>query len=136
MKNKKNIIAIILVIGAVISVIYGITAKPKAAGKKLLDTELDIGRKTTSSERIVPIERRAKKTRFKSWGKSPFVSGSQGQRGLMLSGIVWHKTKPKAIISSEVVGLGDRVGNYIVKEITQDKVVLTDGSKDYELKME
>lgn len=58
---------------------------------------------------------------------SPKAKTSTGYR---LSGIFWNEIKPSAIINGLVVSVGSMVGLAKVKEIAQDKVVLSDGNND------
>lgn len=73
--------------------------------------------------------------------RDPFVASQQGSSeemspsGLLLCGIIWDKEKPLAIINEEIVGKGDKIGQYIVKTIEQDSVVLNEGEKDYKLNL-
>ncbi|NQT22894.1 MAG: hypothetical protein HQ579_05575 [Candidatus Omnitrophica bacterium] len=136
MKNKKTIIAIILGIGAIISIIYGITSKPTGVHKSPGVSQTSDRHGLSQEERIVPTKRLSQRTRFKSWGRNPFAPGSAGRGGLSLSGIIWSKRSPKAVINSEVVSVGDNIGVYSVKEIKKDCVILSDGTEDCELKME
>lgn len=75
------------------------------------------------------------------WSRCPFsgkfYSGNQGVASdLGLAGILWDKEKPQAIINNEVVSKGGSVGGYSVLEIKKDRVVLSDGSNVFELKLE
>lgn len=54
----------------------------------------------------------------------------------ILGGILWDVNKPAAIISGEVVAKGDSVGSYVVVEVQPDRVILNDGEKDIELRLE
>ena len=55
--------------------------------------------------------------------------------GASLSGIIWDKIKPVAVINGKIVKIGDSVDNSRIINIKQDRVVLNDGVKDYELKL-
>jgi len=55
--------------------------------------------------------------------------------GLNLSGIMWNKRKPLAIINNKVVKVGDRAGGNIVVEIKVDRVILSDGERQFEVKL-
>ena len=48
---------------------------------------------------------------------------------------MWDKEKPIAIINGEIIKVGDNVGGNIVVDIKQDRVILNDGAKDFELKL-
>lgn len=54
---------------------------------------------------------------------------------LSLSGILWDKVKPLAVINGNVVKPGDKVGGSVLVEIKQDRVVLREGSITREIKL-
>ncbi|MFH0762303.1 MAG: hypothetical protein V1925_00205 [Candidatus Omnitrophota bacterium] len=54
---------------------------------------------------------------------------------IALSGILWDKDKPLAIINNKVVKTGDKAGGCRVVEIKEESVVLNDGARDFELKL-
>lgn len=56
--------------------------------------------------------------------------------GLSLSGIVWDKDKPSAIINNNICAGGDIVNGYVIRGIKKDKVIFTDGNQEFELKLE
>ncbi|MBF0618948.1 MAG: hypothetical protein HQL19_02145 [Candidatus Omnitrophica bacterium] len=76
------------------------------------------------------------------WGaRAPFYAGSEVKAPLSLpesslrklpelSGVLWHEEKPCALLNDRAVGIGDRVDGFIVKEIRQDRVILTEGKTD------
>ena len=137
MQNKKVLTLIILSVFAVISLIYGIMAKPAKgrAGKVSLSQNKNL----TSPTACVIENRRAKHSKFKSWKRNPFVpvvSNVPQQSNLVLSGIIWNKEKPKAIIGEAIVTKGDKIGGNTVVDIKPDKVILNDGTKEFELKLE
>ena len=71
------------------------------------------------------------------WGRDPFsgkvYSSTERAINLSLSGILWDSKNPQALINSEIVRVGDTLGNYTVIGITKDRVILNDGTKDFEL---
>jgi len=48
---------------------------------------------------------------------------------------MWSEKNPGAMINDTIVKNGDRIGDNTVIEIRQDKVILSDGTKDFELKL-
>lgn len=141
MKDKKVIILIVLGIGAVISIIYGITtpakweARPDAAAASKSLNHVAVTR--VESKAAQPAERRYKRSAYTSWKRSPFVpAGTSVSSSLVLSGIIWNKDKPKAMIGDAIVLKGDTVGGNKVVDIKPDSVILNDGTKDFELKIE
>ena len=137
MRDKKLVILIVLSIFAVISLIYGIVASSKGKVKKA-PTVTGENLQQASSQELVFSERRAKRSKFTSWKRNPFTlqkTSSKAFKGLVLSGIMWDKGKPLAIINGEIVKIGDNVSGNIVVDIKQDRVILNDGIKDFELKL-
>lgn len=137
MKNKKVIILIVLGIFAIISLIYGITTGPKGRSRR---AEIAVGGnfQPASSQAILSTQRRAKRSSFTSWKRNPFVpTGIPGTpSNLVLNGILSSGNNLKAMIGDNIVGKGDKIGNNTVIEIKEDRVILNDGTKDFELKLE
>lgn len=142
MKNKKVIALIVLGIGAVVSLIYGVTAPPKRSGR--VDTKpgpaphpADNQAAYEPAEKIIPTKRRAKHTEFDSWSENPFIpKKAKIAEKLALGGIMWSEKDPKAVIGSEMVSRGDVVGGYKVVEIKKDRVILKDGAEEIILKLQ
>ena len=139
MKDKKVVIAIILCIGALISLIYGITAGPRTKRKVSPGLEAASTDETIcSSKYIVPAERRSATTDFATWGRNPFVPKAAPEikgSDIILDGIMWDKENPKAIINNAIVGIGDEIkGNRII-EIEKESVTLNDGTEDFTLSL-
>lgn len=135
MKDKKIIVLIILGIGAVISLIYGIGAP---SGMKRAPAVGDLtGIKPVPSERaLVIIPRKQARTSFLSWERNPFIPVKDAAESLILEGIIWNEQVPKAIISGEIVAVGDFVEGSKIIAIEKDKVILGEGEKQFELNLE
>lgn len=140
MQNKKVVALIILAVLAVISLIYGVTASPKGRVKEAAAAKRQaaIAPPQQGAKNIVPAGRRAKRSQFKTWKRSPFASGLtvSTTTELTLNGIIWNKTNPKAMIGDAIVGKGDTIGENKVIDIKPNRVILNDGTKDFELKIE
>jgi len=67
---------------------------------------------------------------------APIVLKGNTQSGFALTGILWDKIKPLAIIDGEVVKKGDQLGGKTVEDIRQDMVILNDGQEFLEIKLE
>lgn len=67
---------------------------------------------------------------------APIVFKGNTQSGFALTGILWDKIKPLAIIDGEVVKKGDQLGGKTVEDIRQDMVILSDGQEFLEIKLE
>lgn len=140
MQNKKLIILAILGILAIFSLIYGIVASPKTRRSPQV-RELDIQpeREVYLTEKPILTQRVAKRTNYASWSRNPFTlqkTSSKAFKGLILDGIIWDKEKPMALINGEIVKIGDSVSANLVVDIKQDRVILNDGAKDFELKLD
>jgi hypothetical protein len=141
MQDKKVIALIVLTVLAVISLIYGVTASPKSRANSAATAEgqVAIAPAQGAAKSVVSTGRRARRSQFKAWKRSPFAKGitaSTTTPALTLNGIIWNKVRPKAMIGDAIVVEGDTVGANKVVDIQQDRVILNDGTKDFELKIE
>jgi len=53
-----------------------------------------------------------------------------------LNGILWDSRQPLAIINNKVVKKGDKIAGNVVVNIKEDRVILSDGSNLFELRIE
>lgn len=140
MQNKKLFILVILAIIAAFSLLHGILSPSKTRQELLTKGEVIQQKEISTTENaIVWANRRAKKSSYPSWGRDPFSPQAQPIRvsaGPILNGIMWDKEKPLAIINDIIVKVGDRIGLNLVVDIKQDKVILNDGTRDFELRLE
>lgn len=56
--------------------------------------------------------------------------------GLAIKGIVYFKESPVAIINDELVEKGESIGDYLVLEIEEKRVILKKGDQEFILKLE
>ena len=91
----------------------------------------------------MPAKKKNKKrTDYKDWGKNPFSvskaasASAVGSQGARLGGIIYDANDVCALINDELVHRGDSVGGKKVVEIHRDRVILNDGTKDIELRLE
>jgi hypothetical protein len=84
------------------------------------------------------LEQQAKSIELKRdlFTAAPIVSEKALQSGIDLTGILWDKDKPLAIINGEIVKKGVRVNGKTIIDIKRDKVILSDGAVLSELKLE
>ncbi len=133
-RNSK--VAILFVLMTVVIFVW----VPK--GKKTKDVS-----STTSSvtfEQAIPVTRAAsrKRTEFVDWGRNPFVWPQREEKvssfsNLTLFSIMWDdKGARAAAINGSIVREGDKITDKTVKRIEQNRVVLTDGTKDYVLELQ
>ena len=133
--NKKKIILIVLGLFAVsiwlprLKIFYGAGRNSGGVTSSRLDSSL-------------PQKRQKKRTAYKNWGRNPFtVTSAAGHAvnspgGLRLGGIVYDPHDIFALINDEVAHVGDQVAGKKVVEIKPDRVILSDGSRNIELKLE
>ena len=81
------------------------------------------------------------KARLKlDWGRDPFFSSysSVSLKGgnLSLKGISFSQNKPAALINTEVVFVGDKIGKAKVIDIEKDKVLLEESGRKFILRLE
>jgi len=138
-QNKKVVIAIVLCVGAVMSLIYGITAPPKTKrGISQAPKTTHSGDIASSAGKIVPTKRRAERTEFSAWGRNPFSAEEAPKEEvvkLRLNGILWDEKNPQAIIGDDIVGIGDKIGPNTVVDIKEASVILNDGTGNFELNL-
>ncbi len=109
-------------------------------GKKAKDAP-----STTSSvtlDQALPVTRAVlrKRTEFVDWGRNPFIFPKGEEKiddvsDLKLVAIIWNKEDAQAFINESLVRVGDKITDKTVKRIEQNRVILTDGTKDYVLEL-
>ncbi|RJP28073.1 MAG: hypothetical protein C4533_06275 [Candidatus Omnitrophota bacterium] len=149
MKDKKQLEAIITVVLIVIFIftlvrVFGRTKKNLTANEnaktvvgsfnKIQAQEKD---KDTPNKRLSIWREEALKLQLKT---DPFTGArispvKTSVRQLSLNGILADDKGILAIINNEIVGVGDRVDNYIVIKIEKDKVILNDGVNNFEIRL-
>lgn len=135
MKNKQALILIILSVAAIGSLLYGIMASSKSSPKPLAQHSAMAGKPGIANAKdITKVLRHAKMSSYSSWPKNPF-SAPEVPEVFALKGIFWDKDNPKAIIGDEVVGIGDKAGSNKVIDIKEDRVILSNGKTEIELKL-
>ena len=80
-----------------------------------------------------------KRAGYKDWGRDPFVitqAPVSHSSVLALGGIVYDEKDSYALINNQLLHIGDEVNGNRVVDIQQDRVILNDGNKDIELKLE
>ena len=130
MQNKKLAILIALIIMMIIAWV------PKGRRRQQVSPKVPVSIEKPMPK-ITPVQR--KRTGFADWWRNPFVwyrEGSEALAGLTLSGIVWDNEASYAIINGAIVHAGDVIAGKTVKRIESDKVILSDGLRNYVLKLE
>lgn len=67
---------------------------------------------------------------------APITIEKNMQSGFVLTGILWDKEKPLAIIDGDVVKKGGRVDDKVVVDIKRDRVILSDGQDLFEVRLD
>lgn len=85
----------------------------------------------------VPNER----SKFVDWGRNPFVwsqreESTGGGSNVRLRAIMLCGEEVRAALNESIVRVGDRIADKTVKRIERDRVILTDGTKDYILELQ
>jgi len=132
-RNSKLAIVIVLMTVAIFVWV------PK--GKKTKDVS-----STTSSvafDQAIPVTRAVprKRTEFVDWPRNPFTFPQREEEvgsvsHLKLFAIIWNDKEAQASINESIVREGDKITDKTVKQIEQNRVILTDGTKDYVLKLQ
>jgi len=144
--RKKDLIelGIIGVLGVVLIFAFG-NASRKMHSRNARHKAVDLtGQSPVAEEKIDSrslynvLEQEAKSIdlRRDPFTAAPLVSERNMQPGFALTGILWDKIKPLAIIDGEVVKKGSRVGNKMVVDIKRDRVILSDGQDLFEIKLD
>lgn len=85
-----------------------------------------------------------KRTEFADWGRDPLAQPQKeneeekdnGLSNLRLAAIMWSDQEPTAFVNDAIMHVGDRVADKTVKRIEHNSVILTDGTKDYVLRLQ
>ncbi len=144
MDKKKIEIIIIIVLVLILVIAWGNTfkfmktkmAKKPAAAISLVSPVAFNQPKVEKSKEIESKQ----EGETEAWSRDPFSGkiyfSQEGGSGLNLTGIIWDKKKPQALINDDVCAKGDKVGKYTVIAIEKDRVLLSDGVAQTELKIE
>ena len=133
-RNKKLAILIVLVTG----VVFIWIPKGKKANNIMspaLSSNLD---QAIPTIRVVS----RKRTEFVGWGRNPFAEPQEEREEKKVVGISDLKlhaiilgNKPSALINNSIVSVGDKITDKTIKQVEPNRVILTDGTKDYVLKL-
>jgi hypothetical protein len=84
------------------------------------------------------LEQQAKAIELKNdpFTAIPIANEENLQSSAVLTGIIWDKDNPMAIIGDSVVKIGERLGNKKVIDIKRDRVIFSDGEALSEIRLE
>ncbi|MFT5206849.1 MAG: hypothetical protein ACI9CF_000590 [Candidatus Omnitrophota bacterium] len=137
MKDKKTIILIALTLGALGSLIYGMTADP-VVKKSASSAQAPLDNPTNSSAHhsidpmlpdvnihteLTRVQEQRPRSEFKNWGRNPF---DVIEDKLSVSAIAWSIDKPRAFINGNVLYEGDLIQDKVILQIFIDHVILKD----------
>lgn len=102
---------------------------PAAAGGPKAMPTAQADQKINSKDLYNLLEKHAQSIELKRdpFTAAPIIIKKETQSGIELTGILWDKEKPLAVIDGKIVKEGQRVGDKTVMEIKQDRVILSDG---------
>jgi hypothetical protein len=141
-KNNKNKAKLVITAVLIIILILAAPGAFRAQRKRKANQNaiFSSGRPVTRDEfGISHFQKLLEETRNLKVERDPFSRGQAHSSSakdismLGLSGIIWDKKNPKAIISGKIVGIGSKVKNNLVVEIKPNSVILNDGEKDFEI---
>ena len=139
MQNKKVVLLIVLGAAAVLSLIYGIVTPSKFRQDFSPPPSPNLPKASEPPVKNVSLsERPFPQSRFAAWGRNPFQLGSTGDSAsskLSLIGIAWDEKSPKAVINDQIVGEGDEIGGARVLKIETNRIILSRGTEEIELKL-
>lgn len=97
-----------------------------------------INKETIISPSSGAIRKQKSRTIHTNWGRNPFsavrsVSGLSS--GLQLSGIIFDEQGGYAVLNDQICHIGDTIDGKKIVDIKQDRVILNDGTKDFEVKL-
>ena len=119
----------------IVAIIVCIPKRTKTAGASSTTSPVTF-------DQAIPVVREVtgKRTEFVDWGRNPFSftqkEDTDDLPNLELSCIMWFVDDAQAFINQSLVRSGDKIANKTVKRIEKDRVILTDGTKDYVLKLQ
>jgi hypothetical protein len=141
MSKSQQQVALLGALAAVMVGVYARALKPPAPASPSSEAApadvADEGQAEAAPLPPVSAQRAAQRERAAQlgWTRDPFMRGLGAglAGGFALNGILWDETAPIAMVSGQMVGVGDTIEGYRVTEIRIDRVVLSDGDQTHEL---
>lgn len=146
-KEKRNlIITVVLLV-----VFFFLVGKNFLFRKKAASGTTSVGGSQTATAGSVSILNEIKQNQSlwdaqqsrwdqEAWGRDPFFPGGSqtGQFGsvpLSLTGIVWDRKTPIAMVNDKVLKNGDTIEGYTVVEIKPSSIIFSSGENKFELQL-
>lgn len=98
-----------------------------------------VSKEDTASSLPALQKRQKSRTSHTRWGRDPFLltrTPTTLSLGLRLSGVIFDEQGGYAVINDQICRIGDEINGNKIVDIKQDRVILNDGSKDIELRLE
>lgn len=143
--QKKQIEIGIMAVLAVFFII-ALAGSCKAASGKIKSKPAAVGQKSVESgQNNRPVRNNASAVTGQyaedpEWGRDPFsgriYSAGKKTSALHLIGIIWDEKNPVAMINERILKTGDVIQGKQVVRINSDSVIIDDGSKETELKLQ
>ena len=132
---KQNNKIIILGILVVVVVITWMPKGTKPAAVLADNSEVDDSAQNSPVTTAVSVKR----CEFADWGRDPFAFSRTEKpvdtSHLLLRAIMFKTENPSAFINDSAVVVGDKIAGKTVKQIDENRVVLTDQTMDYVLEL-
>ena len=134
--KKQQILAGILVVMAAGFWARGLTMKPRQKASSSQITHSAIPPEPPRAAVAPSLALTVDPKHADQWGDNPFLeerlrppSGVAGEdERLVLSGIIWDSKAPSVVLNDEILGVGEKAGQWQVLEIQKDRVVVSDGT--------
>ncbi len=142
--QKRNLIIAVVLVGVFFFLLWTnvLSKRPHAASEVVAaPSETNFAGDVNIVQQIRQSEKRTEEedTIWDSeWGKDPFgammlANGMPALSDLTVTGIVWDKANPLAVINGEVHTIGDTINGHTILNIRESSVVLSMGEGKYEL---
>lgn len=141
-REQKQLIAFIILFSIVIILWMGIIFKPRRLPEEVSPEQpgsMDLS--GTGGVDFFELEKTLKDNRPPmEWVRDPFHFPQKQIKkadvaDLTLTGIIYDKESPMAVINDVIIHEGDMIGGAVVKEIRSDSVVLEKAGRSYTLEL-
>ena len=140
MKTKKEQIEIIAVAVLVLFFLIFLSSTLKKYRKSPAQSTKSVSRGAARPASFTQAVEKSKQTKVpQNWGRDPFVlqerGAGAGVGSLVLSGIIWDRKNPRAIVNNEIYKAGDKIGKVEILEIKEDSIIVKENGKVKQLRL-
>ena len=133
-KEKKQLVVVGIL--SVVLVFMVFRAVHKVRTGKILSIDRSAMNVPEAVQEDSVFQKLDKESQDIEWDRDPFFPPEKAPATtLILQGIYWENKSPVAIINNEIVQVGYSINGKAVKEIWEDRVILSDGKTETELRM-